>query len=183
MPETDQKTAPLPQGNPTRPNAPASGTDTVFVACKIPQGIIMDHYEISTDVEPMYGGASREIQRAFPTGRRFIIAGLGKDIAAMRHGVMPSAPNAGGYAITAGCPRDFWEWWSHAYRDQPMLDEKNPLVFAEPTLERALARARELSTTRSGFDPIDPANPRERTGMRAVTSGERPAGANTTPIM
>lgn len=185
MPEmqSGQKPAPLPQGNPTRPSTPLSDGDTVCVACKIPQGVIMDHYEMVDDFESMYGGGSRPIKRSVPTGRRFILAGLGKEIAAMRQGVMPMTPNAGGYAITAGIPREFWEWWSHAYRDQPMLNPERPLVFAEPTLSRALARARELSATESGFEPIDPNDPRKRTGMRAVTSSERPPGANTAPTI
>lgn len=59
----------------------------------------------------------------------------------------------GGYGLSE-VDKDFWEAWSKAYADSPLV--KNGLVFAQGSANSAEAKAREQAEIRSGFERLEP---------------------------
>lgn len=174
MPETEalSRGNPLPEGKPTRPSAPATGTDTVTVACKVANGIVLEVSEMRDVDEPTgFGGGTRTTKKAFPVGERFVLRGNAVDRAPGRRDEESEFPRAGGAALTSGIPRDFWERWLEQHRNDPVVT--NNLVFAHGTLDGASGMSRERKDVESGLEGIDPADPAKRTGIRAVSQGER----------
>lgn len=174
MPETEalSRGNPPPEGKPTKPSAPATGTDTVTVACKVANGLILEVSEMRPVDEPTgFGGGTRSTKKAFPTGERFVLRGNAIDIVKLRAGEDSGFSRVGGAALTPGVPRDFWERWLAQHKDDPVV--VNGLVFAHATIDGASGMARERKDVESGLEGIDPADPAKRTGIRAVSQGER----------
>jgi hypothetical protein len=100
---------------------------------------------------------TREIQVARPQGESVLIHGN-----AVPFGVIPAFKIVNGFALTEGVDRDTWVNWFEANRASDMV--RNGLIFAEETLERAVSRANELASVRSGLEPFnkegDPRAPR-----------------------
>lgn len=165
----------LPQGKPTAPSRPATGTDTVTVACKISNGLILQLHEFQDVDEPTFGGGSKPARRAFPVGEPIVVRGSALDLTELRGGRMPSYTHVGGYALTPGVPREFWERWVEQHADDPAV--RNHLIFAHASLNEASDAAREREGVVSGYEGIDPADPSKKTGIRAVTTADRPARA------
>lgn len=62
----------------------------------------------------------------------------------------------GGYGLTP-VPADFWAAWSRKYAAFPPLQQG--LIFAQPTVDKAAAQAREHAALRTGLEPINPQTP------------------------
>ncbi len=165
----------LPQGKPTVASQPVTGTQTLTVACKIPNGIMFDLYDMIDDFEPLLGGGQRPIKRAEPLGIRVSLRGPARDLQAMRAGEYVENPLAGGYALTVGVPRDQWEKIERDYKDHPAL--VNKLVFAAKNDMDAISEARDYRSIETGYEAIDPDNPQKKTGIRSVSRAERPSAA------
>ncbi len=163
----------LPKGRDVPPSAPATGTDTVTVACKITNGLILKVYEMVPASEPTFGGGERDIKggKAIQIGEDVVLRGSALDPVMLRAGRMPGYSHVGGFALTSGIPREFWERWLEQNADHPAV--RNGLVFAHATVDGASGMSREREGVESGYEGIDPANPSKRTGIRAVTQGER----------
>ncbi len=161
----------LPQGKLVEPSAPATGTDTVTVACKVPNGLIFPLCDMREDYEPVMGGGQKKIMKAWPTGVRVVLRGPAFDLQAMRRGQTMENPLAGGFALTPGIPREQWEKIKRDYADHPAL--VNGLVFATKSDTDAIAEARTRHDVETGLEGIDPDNPAKRTGIRSVTRAER----------
>lgn len=132
---------------------PATGTDTVVIACKIAGGIVIRGFEWEDFDEPNPSGVTRRIKRAVEVGR-FVIKGPNSTLAPMSPaGRFPLLVNSGGYAMTPGVPRELWEQWVATNRDSPIV--KNRLIFAANSEDRALDEGRELQKQLSGLEPID----------------------------
>lgn len=63
----------------------------------------------------------------------------------------------GGYGITPGIPKSFWDEWLTLNGDHPAV--RNGSVFPEKNVERAEAKAKEMRRVRTGLEPIDPLKP------------------------
>lgn len=171
-PQSASATAPLPTGKPTVPSRPATGTDTVTVACKIANGLILEVSEMVDWPEPNgFGGGTRTTKKAVRIGEQIVIRGNAIDIVNLRSGADSEFPRVGGYALTSGVPRDFWELWLEQHKDAPYV--KNGLVFAHTSIDGTSGEAREKKAVESGFEGIDPDNPQKKTGIRGVAKGER----------
>src|SRR6516225_10788958 len=112
---------------------PASGTNTVCVACKIPNGLVLRIFKMVEENVPSPTGGVRKERIAREVGPRFTVRGP-----AMPWGVRANIPIIGGnagYALTSGVPRALWETWLQQNRDADYV--KNGLIFAEATLNRA----------------------------------------------
>lgn len=103
--------------------APVSGTDTVTVGCKLPHGLHLD------------------------------IVQIGEPVA--RHTVKGANSSAliGGFGITEGVPRAFWDRWMKQSKDLAMV--KNGLVFAMESTASARDKAADGAAA-SGFERLDP---------------------------
>lgn len=154
---------------------PATGTDTVTVACKVPNGIEFGLYVMVEDQEPIMGGGWKTVKKANPTGETVRLRGPGPALAAMRRGVEPSESLAAGFALTPGIPREHWEKVRRDYADHPAI--VNGLVFATDSDVDAMAEARNRRSVETGLEGIDPDNPAKRTGIRQITKGETPNAA------
>lgn len=171
MPEPTKQ----PEGNRAEPK-PATGTATVNVACKISNGLILRVYEMQEDYEPVLGGGQRKIDKAFQVGEDVVIHGNVLDPEMFRSRKMPRYEHVGGYAITRGVPKDFWDLWLKQNADQPCVINK--LVFGFESLDRVRDVASELEPVESGYEGIDPDNPGKKTGIRGITKGSTvPLGA------
>lgn len=165
-----------PQGKMPEPAKPATGTDTVTVACKVPGGLIFDLCEMVDDYEPVMGGGQKKVKKAAPTGVRVVLAGPAREQQAMRRGLNGDGSTlAGGYALTSGVPREHWEKIERDYRDLPAF--VNGLVFAQKSDVAAMSEARNRRELTTGMEGIDPENPGKRTGIRSITRAEKPAAA------
>jgi hypothetical protein len=174
MPEQQQTAPALPEGIKPAPR-PATGTATVTVACKVPNGLILRTWKMEDTTEPLFGGGERTIKngKAFQVGEDVVIHGSALNPLTLRAGELPEYPHVGGFALTHGVPADFWELWREQHADHPAV--KNGLIFAYASQDAAAGAARDRKDLVSGFEGIDPDDPAKRTGIRAVTKGDRPA--------
>jgi len=65
----------------------------------------------------------------------------------------------GGYGLTRGVSKDFWDAWEAQYRKAGYAPVVNNLIFALPKLDAASAKAHEMAEVRNGLEPIDPKKP------------------------
>lgn len=159
---------------PQKPATPVSrASDTVWVGCKLPNGYILQTFHMEDYQEQVMGGGTRTAQRSIRHEETYRLCGSSIDIAKMALGDVPNLV-IGGYGITSGIPRDYWEKWLSVYKDTPLV--KNGLIFAQPDEMCARARAAEGAKLRTGLEPIDPANPGAAApDVRRVQPGTREA--------
>lgn len=161
----------------TPPSKPATGTDTVTVACKYGPGIVLRAFVKTRAQREVLGGGIQEYDLWEPTGETFTIRGPIVNPAGYRNaGALPEGI-FGGYALTAGVPRDLWECWLEQNKHSDLV--KNRLVFASGDYTRAMDEARELKDQLSGIEPLDPAKPGARSPelRGAVRPSEHAPGA------
>jgi hypothetical protein len=126
----------------------ATGTATVVVGCKLPNGIILRQFRMVKKTRNI-GGHYFDEDQAEDMGRRFTVRGP-----AVPFGQIPNIQIVGGYALTPGVPQDLAEIWFEQNKDADCV--ANQLMFWERDVDRAAARARELNAVRSGLEPVDP---------------------------
>lgn len=141
----------------------AKSATTVTVACKLPNGLWLQLYDM-VDGREMTPQGPQVTKVARKSGAPIKLNGC-----ALRFGQTSEVPMPGGYALTQ-VPADFWAKWLEANEDSDIV--QNRLVFAHDTADKASAQAREQlrEKVRSGLEPIDPKNP-PRVGMK-VTPAE-----------
>lgn len=128
-----------------------AASETVTVACKLPHGVELRVFRMETTNEPVMGGGSREVSKAQQVGESVIIAGV-----AHPQGGAPRATIAeGGYALTPGVPKDFWEKWLADNKGSDMV--RNGMIFAAGAEGSVRAQSRERKDERSGAERLDPA--------------------------
>ena len=165
MPETETAATPA-----SRISRQATGTSTVTVACNLPQGFIMQMYDVEEVSTILPNG--REIKENQCTlnlehGQWHIRGVVNRNsLAAIGAGdVLPddyrvvrgkNAVPDGGYALTYGVPRDFAEEWFKRNEHSPLVKGKH--LFIASSENRAVGQAREWSSQfRSGFEGLNPA--------------------------
>jgi hypothetical protein len=163
--------APRPVLADNSPSEPASGTATVAVALKLPQGLVLHYFEEQEEVESVPSGY-RTITKQVRVGEPFILRGNVHTHELELQGVLP---DQNGYVITPGVPKDLWDQWyrqnadpEHNGRNASLLI-KNELIHAEATEQSALAWARDPARRliRSGLERVDPAHPELYSGPPA----------------
>ena len=160
---------------------PATGTDTVTVACKVPNGLHMVLYDTVREEVLDLGGNKVPSLRSYPRPgvATRVLRGCAVDIDKMRKGIVSSHRivqgdlSGTGFGLTSGVPRTDWEEWSQTVGKDFVA---SGMVFAMPDDRRAEAKARELRNERSGLEPLDPNKAGLRMGMgNAVRQAENPA--------
>jgi hypothetical protein len=129
-------------------------TRTVIVACLIPNGLVlqlqrpMEKFEDTRDgPRPRSYNVKYGEQRAV-RGPARPVGTLPKDFDKWR----PPVQIEGGYALTHGIPRDFWEQWLEQNAKAEYV--VNDMISGHATIEDAVAWAREREALRSGHEPI-----------------------------
>lgn len=132
---------------------------TVTVACKLPNGLVLQVCTMVPGVEPVMGGGFREVMKSQRVGPQIRINGYARP--AM---TAPRAPMSQGFALTEGVDADIWEAWLDQHRDADYV--RNGLIFAHATREDVKAQAREHREIRDNQGPIvpntDPRIPKRR---------------------
>jgi hypothetical protein len=140
--------------------------DTVYVACKIPHGLILRVFEPEVVAELQRDGSSKDVKRWIPVPEaQFVIQGpwfasAGQAYNKNNGAVVQLLP--GGYAITEGCPKDTWDKWYEQNKGTPLV--KNGIIFAHKERQSVVDEARKRAKVESGLEPIDPANPGAKMG-------------------
>lgn len=113
--------------------------ETVAVACKIPNGVRAQLRDVRGVVtqEHVFKGPPKPlvlIEQSFEQELR-----------------------TGGYGITEGVPKEFWDKWEADNAGNHMLT--GSLVMSGPDAGSLLSMAREMGAIRSGMEAADPENP------------------------
>lgn len=155
-------------------------TTMVTVACKIPNGIILQLCKETKYWEETPGGA-RERTRFDKVGPRYLVAGPAYPNGQAPKDYPEPPPIAGGFALTSDIPKDFWEQWLVQNRETSFV--VNGQVFGMATFDRAQGESREQKEIVSGFEPIsqdldpekDPRLPKpiKGLGVSMVEAGDR----------
>ena len=125
---------------------PAQIARRVVVGCKLPNGLQLHLDQMVEKTETTMGG-HRTVMEAKRVGSRAFIRGN-----TTRFGIAPSWRIEGGYGLTENIDGEFMDDWMRQNARAPYVE--NNMVFVEPTMERAIARAKELTKTASGMEPM-----------------------------
>jgi hypothetical protein len=148
--------------------ARSSSSDSVTVACKIPNGLILRVFKMVERPEsgPLH---SRTVKVSEQVGDSITIHGP-----AYATGSLPTYTIIGGYALTSNVPREFYETWQEQNKDSTFV--QNKLVFAYESHDHAVGQAKELEKKKSGLEPIDPEElPRAFRGIKRFNAKEEAA--------
>lgn len=121
---------------------------TVFVACKLPHGIIIRDFVEGTVNENVLGGGSREVKVFRAVGRRYRVKGPNVPTQ-----FIPLIEVHGGYAITAGLPVDVFRRWIEWNKDTDFV--RNELIYGHESKDAVVGWAKERASQRSGVEPLD----------------------------
>lgn len=141
----------------SEPAAPAvhapepKSSATVTVACKIPNGIVLQLCRPTKWIEETPSG-SRDRVRWDKFGARHFVQGPAYPSGTVPEGYGERPALSGGFALTAGIPREFWDEWLKQNAESSFV--VNGQVFAQPTFDRAQGVGREKAAVKSGFEPL-----------------------------
>ena len=166
MPE-NYDVPPPPDPRPAvRYSRPVSTGDTVYVACKLPHGLVLRVFDWKTYNEPMRDGSYKEAKQAIPiANRQFIVRGPWVATAGQAYNRNNGAVGEllpGGYAITEGCPKEIWEGW-HDQNKRSRLVE-NRIILAHKDRATLIVEVLKMAAIMSGLEPLDRDNPAGRFG-------------------
>jgi hypothetical protein len=126
-----------------------AASETVTVACKLPNGLILRNFAMEDADEPVLGGGTRVVKRAKQLPGQVVIKGN-----AVPFGVVPQHQISSGFALTDGVDKAFWDKW---IKDNQDLDAvRNGLIYASPKRDFVEGIARENAKKRSGLEPMNP---------------------------
>lgn len=149
---------PLPKTKAQASRAKIAGKEeavrTVTVACKLPNGLVLQCFDWIDVPQPGPGGV-RNVKEAVRVGPRYIVRGNRIPFGVMPDFRMTDANN--GYALTTNIPEDFWDKWLEQNKDADYV--RNKLVFAHRRQVDVIAEAHENQKRKSGLEPIDPVRP------------------------
>lgn len=122
---------------------------TVTVACKMPNGLLLRLFNMEPYFENVLGGGKRETTKARQIGQTVKINGT-----ATPFGSAPACLIVGGFAMTPGIDREFFDRWLEQNADSDVV--KNGLIFAHGKATFATGKAKEMTLVRNGLEPINP---------------------------
>lgn len=145
---------------------PKRSGDKITVACKLPSGLLLRlcRMEDSSEQSPM-GIKTIKVARWY--GDQVRINGV-----AARTNPAPNDSafaQTGGYALTPGVDREFFEEWLRQNADAEVV--RNEIIFAHGSDADVRRHTRDNEKVRSGMEPIDP----EKPPMRGIQPAERNA--------
>lgn len=138
---------------------------TVAVGLKLPHGLVLKVYDMVTSNELVMGGGTREVKKAQQVGETYILKGY---LTRKKTRKEPTPLVIGGYAVTSGIPKDFFDRWLEQNKDSDLV--RNNLIFAQTNAERAGDQADEQEELKSGLEAIDPDNPGAK--VKGVTKAD-----------
>ena len=125
--------------------------ETVVVASKLQLGLQLQLQEPYTITEEVFGGGVREQTRYHKVGRTVVINGCAID-----RGGPTDKLLVGGFALTHGVDKGFWDAWLAQHKDFPPV--VNGEIFAYEREASTKGEAKEKADLRTGGEPLDPSN-------------------------
>jgi len=132
-----------------------TGTSTVAVACKLPNGMLLQNCEMMEVSVPLPGSGyitQKEGRRVGPVVR---LNGFAYPLGIPK--AAPTWPIVGGYGITPDVDEAFMTKWMHDHRNDDVVT--NRLIFICDSVQLAMGRAAEQEEIPSNLDGIDPEHP------------------------
>lgn len=141
-------------------HAEQSAARTVVVACKIPTGLVLQLQHPMERIEDGPHGPKTRTYNVFG-GKRYQVRGPGYPVGTLPKGFAkykPAPMIEGGYAITRGIPKDFWEQWLEQNKQADYVvapdGAEHGMIFAYDDLDDVAAAAREQEALLSGLEPV-----------------------------
>jgi hypothetical protein len=141
-------------------HAEASSARTVVVACKIPNGLTLQLQRPFEKWEDERDGPRKRTYNVF-YGKRYIVRGPAYPVGTLPKGFAQAKPTPmleGGYALTRGIPKDFWEQWLAQNKEAEFViapeGAEHGMIFAYDDIDDVAAAAREQERLLSGHEPV-----------------------------
>jgi hypothetical protein len=148
--------------------APATGTETVSVACKIPQGFDCTIHE-KREFKQVTKGGMAVTEQSFPTELGFRLKGPARG---QNEG--PRVLTAGGFAITQGVDKALWDAWREQYKDHPAV--KSGLIYSLGSSNKTIDAAKERKGMKTGLERLNPHDmPKIDPNFKVKTADENPS--------
>jgi hypothetical protein len=125
---------------------------TVCVGCKIPNGLVLQIFGSEEVHEPVMGGGSRLVKRAFVTDR------IKLNGPAVAVGKVPRHEIRHGAGLTYGVDADLFAAWVAQNKGSDLLAKGRELVFTSVKPPDIEAQAKDRVTLKTGLEEIDPRN-------------------------
>lgn len=132
-------------------SVPSKTGETVTIASKLQLGLELQLQEPYEAQQELHTGAIRTETRYRKTGEPVVIQGC-----AVPRGEPHEKHIVGGFALTHGVDKAFWDAWLAQHRNFPPV--VNGEIFAYVKPEAAAGTAKERAEIKSGAEPIDPDN-------------------------
>jgi hypothetical protein len=129
--------------------------ETCTIACKLPNGLLLQLVEMVDCRENVMGGGTRTVQMARRIGPQVKINGPAWPVGGIER---PPFVIAGGYALTPNVDKSFWDAWLSQNGDSDLV--KNRMLLAHVKPDSAKGLAKDFKDTCSGFEPLDKDNPK-----------------------
>lgn len=163
----------------TAANAPRSG-GTVTVACKVPNGLVLQLCRPNTQIVNVRGNRHEETVYS-KIGQTFTVAGPAYPNGPVPRGFKAPPLIVGGYAMTRGIPADFWEEWLNQNAEASYVTSR--MIYACDRADEARGLAEDHKDTLSGFEPLNPESdtrmPRGAPGVGAISPADEQVARNT----
>ena len=138
-------------------HAESSNARTVVVACKIEPGLRLQLQRPVARMEDGKGGPEPRTYNAF-YGKAYWVNGPARPVGTLPKGFPAAPPIEGGYALTFGIPKDFWEQWLEQNKRAPYVEApdgaEHGMIFAYDSMESTVDAAREQEKLLSGLQPM-----------------------------
>jgi hypothetical protein len=129
----------------------------VTVCCKLPHGLTMRLFDMVEIYEQVLGGGSRAVKVAQERKERVTVNGF-----SYAQNVAPHCKMTGGYAITTGVDKEFWDAWLAQNKDSDVV--KNFMIFAHENGNSAQAQANEHAKEYTGVNAMERLDPENLKG-------------------
>jgi len=133
--------------------SPETTARTVVVACKIPNGLVLQLCQKRKQREQGLG-VTRDVEVFTKVGDTITVAGPAYPNGPVPKGFKKRPDDADGYALTHNVPADFWEQWERQNAEADYV--KSGMIFAFSELESIRDKARDGERLKSGLQPLDP---------------------------
>lgn len=150
-------------------DGPVAESGTVTVACKLPNGLILQLCKMEEFDEPLMGGGFRRGKKAVRIGEPITVNGC-----RFPFGTQPDYRIVAGYALTENVPAEFWKEWLEQNGDSPVV--KNKIIFAYEKIDRVIGVCKENASRLTGLEPINPVgDPRMPKDIRLADRDQKAA--------
>ncbi len=123
-------------------------SDTVWIACKLPRGLILQCCVETQMDRPVFGGGIKTGTVFMRDGEQVRLKGY-----AVPYGKIPNYPIIGDFGLTE-VKREFWERWLS--QNQKLDVVTQGLIYVHGEKESVEAYAKEHEALKCGLEPLEP---------------------------